>query len=236
MEHYTLLLLGCMVGMQHALEADHLAAVAALASKRDSRRALVLRGSAWGLGHSLTLLCFAGALLLLGKSISPRAEAALELAVGVMIVGLGLNVLYKVWRRRPHVHVHRHGPGKVHIHVHSHAGESVPHEQSSHAHAHESLGLKRAVLVGMLHGAAGSAALLVLAAAAAESILQVLGYVAAFGIGSTAGMAALSFVASYPLRLIERYARWLHRIAFAGIGCAAIVIGGRLVGTSWGAL
>lgn len=229
MEHYTLLLLGCMVGMQHALEADHLAAVATLTSKPGSRRALVMRGAAWGLGHTATLLCISGALLLLGGKISPRIEAGLELAVGLMIVCLGLNVLYGALRSRPHVHVHEHAHGERHIHVHSHMGETIPHEQSRHAHAHDSLGLKRALLVGMMHGAAGSAGLLVLAAAAAESFVQALGYVAAFGIGSIAGMAALSFLASYPLNFIERYAKWLHRAAFVGIGCAAIVIGGHLM-------
>ena len=82
MEFYTLLLLGGLIGMQHALEADHLAAVAALSDKRSSRRALVLRGSAWGLGHTITLLTICGALLLLEETISPHTEAMLEFAVG----------------------------------------------------------------------------------------------------------------------------------------------------------
>lgn len=235
MDFYLLLSLGCLIGMQHALEADHLAAVAALTDRHGSRRALVLRGTAWGLGHTITLASICGVLLMLGATISPAVEATLELAVGIMIVALGGNVLYGIWRRRLHVHVHRHGNGVRHIHVHHHAGEGVPHERSTHDHAHHHPGLGRALLVGMMHGAAGSAGLLVLAAAT-ESTAEAAGYVVAFGIGSIGGMAALSFLASWPLRFIERYANWLNTAAFACIGCAAVVIGARLVAASWSAL
>ena len=119
MEFFSLLLFGCLIGMQHALEADHLAAVAALSEKRSSRRALVLRGGIWGLGHTLTLITICGALLLLGKTIPPRAEAILEFAVGMMIILLGLNVLLRIWRQRPHFHIHNHPDGATHMHVHA---------------------------------------------------------------------------------------------------------------------
>ncbi len=235
MQYFTLLLFGCLVGMQHALEADHLAAVAALGKQRDSRRALVLRGGAWGLGHTVTLLSICSVLWLFGETISPRMAALLELVVGVMVVLLGANVLLRMRRQRLHVHVHRHATGTRHLHVHAHAGESVSHDESDHEHLHASRGLARALLVGMMHGSAGSAGLLVLAAAAG-SVTEALGYVAAFGAGSIVGMAALSFVASYPLRWIERGANWVSTAAFASIGCAAIVIGGHLVGQGLGAL
>lgn len=235
MDFYLVLSLGFFIGMQHALEADHLAAVAALTHEHGSRRALVLRGSVWGLGHTITLAAICGVLLVLGRTISPRVEAGLELAVGCMIIGLGANVLYGMWRRRLHIHVHRHGDGLRHIHVHGHATESTPHELSSHDHAHENLRLGRALLVGMMHGAAGSAGLLMLAAASG-STAQAVGYVIAFGIGSIAGMAALSFVASFPIRFVERYATWLNTAAFACIGGAAMVVGARLVVESWAAL
>lgn len=233
MEFYTLLFLGGLIGMQHALEADHLAAVAAMTERRSSRRALVLRGGAWGLGHTVTLLTICGVLLILGETISERTEALLEFAVGVMIVGLGLNVLYKVWRQRPHFHVHEHGRGEQHVHVHTHAEEAVPHADSEHDHPHRGLG--RALAVGMMHGAAGSAGLLILATAA-NSIPEALGYVLAFGVGSIGGMAALTFVASYPLRWLERGATWVNAVAYGTIGCAAVVVGGSLLENSWAAL
>lgn len=235
MEYYTLLIFGCLIGMQHALEADHLAAVAALSAKRSSRRALVLRGSIWGLGHTFTLLSICGLLLLLGDAISPRMEALLELGVGVMIVLLGANVLYNLWKRRPHIHAHAHTDGTSHLHLHSHENKPEDLVQSAHRHEHRHLGLKRALVVGMVHGAAGSAGLLVLAAAA-ESVMQAFGYVLSFGIGSIAGMAALSFVASYPLRLLERSANWLNNVAYMAIAGIAMIIGGRLIGASWNLL
>jgi ABC-type nickel/cobalt efflux system permease component RcnA len=232
MQYYTLLAFGCLVGMQHALEADHLAAVAALSKSGSSRRALVLRGSAWGLGHTVTLLTVCCILWVLGESISPHAEALLEFIVGAMIVLLGVNVLYTIWRRRPHIHVHRHADGVRHVHIHTHADDSVQHAASTHQHSHERVGLPRAVVVGMVHGVAGSAGLMVLAAAAG-SITEALGYVLAFGIGSIAGMAALSLVASYPLRWLERGNNWVNTTVFISIGGAAILVGTHLMGQSW---
>ena len=110
------------------------------------------------------------------------------------------------------------------MHVHSHVADTAPHPVSTHEHKHESLGLRRALLVGMIHGAAGSAGLLILAAAA-KSIPEALAYV-----------AALSFVVSYPLRWMERCANWVSTTAFVGIGCAAIAIGANLLGHSWNLL
>ncbi len=124
MEFLTLFLFGCLIGMQHALDADHLAAVAALSEKGSSRRALILRGGVWGLGHTTTLLTICGVLLLLGESIPARTEVFLELAVGALIILLGANVLYKVWRKRPHFHMHYHHDGTPHMHVHTHAGKT----------------------------------------------------------------------------------------------------------------
>jgi ABC-type nickel/cobalt efflux system permease component RcnA len=232
MQYLSFLLFGSLIGMQHALEADHLAAVAALSQKRTSRKALVMRGSFWGLGHTLTLFLICGALLLLGESVPVRTEAALELLVGVVIVFLGVNVLISIWRQRPHVHIHAHDNGTAHVHLHAHAEDSAPHDHSAHVHGHEALGFRRALTVGMLHGAAGSAGLLVLAAAA-NSVVEALSFVAAFGIGSIAGMAALSFVASYPLRWLEGWAGWGTSATYAVIGVVAVVVGGDLIGASW---
>ncbi len=235
MEYYTLLFFGCLVGMQHALEADHLAAITAMSAGRTSRRALVLRGSFWGLGHTVTLFSICGVLLIFGESISPRTEAVLEVAVGAMLVLLGANVLRRLWRQRPHFHIHQHETGVRHIHAHTHFDDATPHAQSAHRHAHHDLGLGRALMVGMVHGAAGSAGLLVLAAAA-DSLLNAIGYVLAFGSGSILGMAALSFVASYPLGLLERWPGRFNAAATACIGCVAVIIGSRLLAESWGAL
>ena len=235
MEYYTLLFFGCLVGMQHALEADHLAAVTAMSAGRTSRRALVLRGRFWGLGHTVTLISICGLLLIFGGSVSPHVEGVLEIAVGVMILLLGANVLHRLWRQRPHIHMHQHENGVRHLHAHVHNDEVTSNSQCTHQHEHHDLGLGRALVVGMVHGAAGSAGLLVLAAAA-DSLMNAVAYVIAFAVGTIAGMAALSFVASYPLRLMERFSGWFNTATTAVIGCAAIIIGSRLLLRSWGTL
>jgi ABC-type nickel/cobalt efflux system permease component RcnA len=152
-----------------------------------------------------------------------------------MIICLGANVLFRLWKQKPHFHFHHHETGVHHLHAHTHLQETVEHKKSGHRHQHKDLGLGKAVLVGMMHGTAGSAGLLVLAATA-DSVLNSIGYVLAFGLGSIAGMAALSFVASYPLGFLERCAEWINRTALALVGCAAIFIGLRIFTENWIAL
>jgi len=153
---FAILGLGFLLGMQHALEADHVAAVSSIAARRDNVADIVKHGLTWGLGHTLTLFVFAGAALALGQAISDNLSRPIETAVGVMLVGLGAHVLWQLWRDRVHFHRHRHQDGTVHVHAHSHAGETVAHERASHSHAH---GFRwRTLLVGLMHGMAGSAA------------------------------------------------------------------------------
>lgn len=235
MEYYTLLLLGGLVGMQHVLDADHLAAMATMSTGQSSRRAVLLRGSIWGLGHTITLLTICGVLLIWGGTISDHTQAILQVAVGTMILMLGANVLYRLWRKRPHFHFHHHETGIRHVHAHSHQGELLPHSKNPHPHPHNSLGLGRAMLIGMMHGTAGSAGLLVLAAGT-DSVMNALAYVLAFGTGSILGMTVLSFVASYPLRFLDRNAGWINTAGLATVGCAAMIIGMGLLVDNWAAL
>lgn len=231
-----LLIFGALVGMSHALEADHLAAVAALGAKRATRSQLVMRGAWWGVGHTLALMAVCGAAILLGWVITAEIEATLELCVGLMIAGLGVHVLWTLRHRRIHFHAHEHD-GKRHLHAHSHLGETKPHGAAAHSHPHPRGGLVKALAVGLVHGAAGSGALLVLVVAATKSATVALVYVAAFGIGSIIGMAVLSFIASWPLKALDRGAAWLDAAVMAAVGLFAIVIGGGLIvgsaGTLW---
>ena len=121
---FAILSLGFLLGMQHALEADHIAAVSSIAARRSDVGDIVKHGLTWGLGHTLTLFAFAGAAILLGHAIPEKLAAPLETAVGVMLVGLGAHLLWRLWRDRVHVHAHRHDDGTVHLHAHSHAGEN----------------------------------------------------------------------------------------------------------------
>src|SRR5262245_24923408 len=124
--------------MRHALEADHLAAVASLATRGAShRRSTVLRGVAWGVGHTLALLAVGGACLALRLTISTSVSRWLEFGVGLMLLGLGAEIVWR-WRRYGvHVHLHRHGDDRVHVHAHSHAPEErEAHDPSHHTHTH----------------------------------------------------------------------------------------------------
>jgi len=213
--------------MGHALETDHLAAMSNMLAQRGHRRALIARGAFWGLGHTLALFGFCAVVVLLGLTISGRAQAGLELTVGVMIVALGSQTLWRLHRDRVHIHVHEHDDGK-HIHAHSHKGETLPHKEARHDHTHRRTNAK-ALGVGLVHGAAGSGALLVLTVSATQSINQALAYFAVFGLGSMAGMVALSTVVSLPLLLAQRGANWLRVGTSAAIGIAALWIGAAII-------
>ena len=220
---FGILSLGFLLGMQHALEADHIAAVSSIAARRSEFRDIVKHGLTWGLGHTLSLFVFAGVAILLGHAIPEHFARPLETAVGVMLVGLGAHVLWRLWRDRVHFHRHCHSDGTGHFHAHSHAGETVAHARAAHAHAH---GFRwRALLVGLMHGMAGSAALLVLAASRASSPAAGLGYVALFGIGSMVGMGALSTVIALPLAVSARRLTLANRGLQGAVGVVTIAIG-----------
>ena len=219
----SFLTLGFLLGMSHALEADHLAAVGALASGRSGGRRLALLGASWGMGHTTTLVLLSLPVLVFGAALSARLFAGLEVLVGLMLVGLGLHVLWRLHRQRVHFHVHNHGQGP-HLHAHSHAGSHVPHARDPHDHAHFRLS-PRAFAVGLVHGAAGSAGLVALAAAASGSAALAMGYVLVFGCGSVLGMAVLSWAASWPLKLAERTAERFLKLVQVAVAGVAILIG-----------
>jgi high-affinity nickel permease len=214
---------GFLLGMQHALEADHIAAVSSIAARRANLGDIVKHGLTWGLGHTITLFVFAGAAILLGHAIPEHISGPLETAVGIMLVGLGAHVLWRLWRDRVHFHQHRHGDGTAHFHLHSHAADVVPHQRSSHAHTHRFRW--RTLLVGLMHGMAGSAALLVLAVTQAASPADGLMYVLLFGVGSMVGMGALSAVIAVPLVVSARWLTWANRALQGVVGIVTIGIG-----------
>jgi sulfite exporter TauE/SafE len=209
-------LFGFLMGVRHAFEADHLAAVASLATRSRSVRSGVLQGAAWGLGHTITLLLAGGACLLLGRAMPAGWASALEVLVGVMLLALGVDVLRRSRRQRVHVHVHQHGDGTRHWHAHQHELQ-VAHDSARHEHPHPARLPARAVVVGLVHGLAGSAALFLLTLQTVPSIRLGFLYIALFGAGSILGMAGLSAVIMVPLHAAS------HRLARVQSGLEAIV-------------
>ena len=220
---FGVLAIGFLLGMQHALEADHIAAVSSIAARRSDVRDIVKHGLTWGLGHTLTLFVFAGAAIMLGYAIPEHLAGPLETAVGIMLVGLGAHVLWRLWRDRVHFHRHGHGDGTEHIHAHSHVNEAIPHRQSAHLHQH---GFRwRTLLVGLMHGMAGSAALLVLAISEVANAAYGMFYVLLFGIGSMLGMGFLSVVIAVPLAASARWLTSANRSLQGGVGVITIGVG-----------
>ena len=225
----SLLLLGLVLGMKHALEADHIAAVAALATRSRTVRHTVWQGIVWGTGHTLTLLFFGGVVLALHEIVPQRLAGVLELLVGVMLVVLGVDVLRRLATNRVHFHVHQHADGVVHVHAHSHAHDPAPHDPTRHRHVHPEGFPLRALLVGMMHGMAGTAALILVMAGSAGSLALGLAQIALFGVGSIVGMAALSVAIAIPLRLSARTFERAQRVLHAAVGVATLALGGNII-------
>ena len=188
---------GFVLGLKHAVEVDHLAAVSTIVSERKTLLGSMLVGGLWGIGHTVSLLIAGVAGILLHVEISERTALALEFMVGLMLVALGANALRKLWRGgHLHLHVHRHG-GRAHIHPHIHDGSP---ETDSHTHHGFSLGV-RPLFVGMVHGLAGSAALMLLVLSTISRPLVGLLYIIVFGVGSIGGMMIMSALVSLPVYL-----------------------------------
>jgi ABC-type nickel/cobalt efflux system permease component RcnA len=224
----ALLLLGFLVGMRHALEADHVAAVATLASRSHSLGDALRQGAFWGLGHTITLFLFGSIALLVDGIMPQRFAEGLEFAVGLMLLVLGFDVLRRLYKDRVHFHAHQHDHKPSHFHAHSHRGE-VRHSDSTHQHKHPETFPKRALLIGLMHGMAGSAALIVLTLQTIDSAWTGLLYMALFGAGSIVGMAVLSVAISIPMRYSSKRISGLYTSLQLGVSLLTIGIGGLIV-------
>ncbi len=189
--------LGFLIGLKHATEADHLAAVSTIVTERRGLWSSAIVGGIWGLGHTISLLIVGVFVLLLNFRVSEQAERMLEFGVGVMLVLLGLNVLRKVIQGgKLHFHTHEHGE-RVHAHPHLHEAGRTDAPDMHHGLSFS----PRALIIGMVHGLAGSAALMLLILPTIESRPLGLLYIVVFGIGSIGGMMLMSFLVGLPFTL-----------------------------------
>jgi len=222
----SLLFFGFFIGMRHALEADHLAAVAAISTKEHTLKASMKHGAIWGIGHTITLFLFGSFVLLLNMTISTELADFLEFIVGVMLIGLGLDVLRRLIKERIHFHVHQHDDATIHFHAHSHQGEG-DHDKSTHQHSHASFPF-RTLFIGFMHGLAGSAALILLTLDTSNSLPFSLLYILLFGLGSVVGMMIISTIITVPLRASKQLT-WLHNSLQAGVGIFTLVLGSSIL-------
>ena len=213
--------LGFLLGVRHALDADHVAAVTAMVSRQHGLARSCLLGTFWGAGHTSALLV-AGALVLgLKLTISPDVERGLEQAVAAVLVLLGGHVaLTALAAFTIHGHAHVHADGVAHHHRHVHVAGAPEHDHP---------GLLRIggrpFLIGMVHGLAGSAGLMLLVLGAMPTVAGGLLYVLVFGVGSTAGMLLLSGLISVPFAMLAVRSVRAQAMLQVLAGLASLVLG-----------
>lgn len=206
------ILLGLVVGLRHAFEPDHLTAVATLAAEAKDVRRGALLGAMWGIGHTVSLVAVGIALLVIGVVLPERLAAGFELCVCAMLVVLGIRALVVATRLGPRGPIHAHEHGEQ---LHTHAGAQP------HVHVGTRTLAVRPLVVGLVHGLAGSGAVTALVFAALPSNVMRIAYIALFGFGSVAGMAIASGVLGMSFRAMDRSRRWLS----FGAGAFSIIAG-----------
>jgi hypothetical protein len=209
----TVIAVGFFLGIRHATDPDHVIAVTTIVSRQRSIRHAGLIGMLWGLGHTITILFVGGAIILFNLAIPPRIGLSMELAVGLMLVLLGVLNLTGVtqWvtdRFTPvhshgcviHSHSHSHGED-IHAHIHGHNPEVHFHLQQkpegSFQKALQLIGLYqlfRPLAVGIVHGLAGSAAVALLVLTTIRDPRWAIAYLLIFGIGTIAGMMLITMI------------------------------------------
>lgn len=211
----SVLALGLFLGMRHATDVDHVVAMTTLVTRQRNTRAAMLLGALWGAGHGLTVMVVGGAIILLGVAVPPRLGLALELGVGLMLIGLGAMNLAATARRVRHAHEHAgfDGPGA--------APDGPPPGAQRRGF--------RSFVIGVVHGLAGSAAIALLVLSSIPDASWAFLYLGLFGVGTVAGMMLLTTALSLPIAAASRrfgssqakVERWLGSVT----GALSVVFG-----------
>ncbi|HWA13536.1 MAG TPA: sulfite exporter TauE/SafE family protein [Burkholderiales bacterium] len=244
---FSLLVVGFFLGMRHATDADHVIAISTIVSRQRSLKSAAWIGAIWGMGHTLTVMAVGGAILLFSIVIPPRLGLALEFAVGIMLVALGFLTLtgMSLWIRdnvnivpgghthdpnAPHGHAHAHGD-YAHSHVHGHGESTHGHreDQTPQAWLDRKLGglgvyqWVRPLIIGVVHGLAGSAAVALLVLTAIDDPWWGMLYLLLFGVGTIAGMMLVTLVIAAPFAYSSE--RFPHFNAYLRITFGLLSVG-----------
>lgn len=222
---FAILSLAFGLGLLHALDADHIMAVSGLAAHRPGLRSSLRFCARWALGHGTVLLAIGGAVLLLGMAIPAGLSATAELLVGAVLIAIGAWVLWDLFRQRAHLHFHDHDNLPQHAHWHQHHDHHQPHHAAAHRHEHN------AVLVGLLHGTAGSAPLLTLLPLSAMNNSPWLGmlYLALFGAGVLLAMLLFGGLLGSAFHWLARWGNRSIQLLRGAVALNAIGFGGDLL-------
>lgn len=215
--------LGLAIGLEHAFEPDHVAAVGTqmsrgrLAQKSKKKqlgsgavRSSIL-GAFWGAGHTTTLVLMGLLVYALAIKIEQQIFSGLEFIVGIMLVFLAATTILNKKFRLKHRHPHQHTDGTIHYDEHSHS-------DTDHRHGH------RSYLIGCIHGLAGSGSLVVLTAATLNNVTMVLSFILIFGVGSIVGMMLVSGILGLPFALSAKSVK-INRILRYAAGAFSLLIG-----------
>ena len=207
-----LILTALALGALHSFAPDHLAAVSVFVSRKPSWRNALGLGARWGMGHSLTVVLVGGVLALSGLQLPERFESLTERVVGVVLVALGMFAISRAIRLHGHWHDHE---GKHHWHLHTHR------TSEGHEHDHGAL-----MGIGMLHGLAGTGALVVaLPVAIGGSRTGALIFLIAFGLGTILSMSLFSAAAGWLLSTTTSVSSNMHRGAIVVAGLLSVAVG-----------
>ena len=219
----TIIAVGFLLGMRHATDPDHVIAVSTIVTREHSLKKSAVIGAAWGIGHTLTILAVGGAIILFRINLPPRLGLAMELAVAVMLILLGLrnvgglftwttkNVIVpekQLDQERPHYHSHG---DFIHSHQHAQPG-GHPHDPHRNPvsrldrwfKSYRPYQLMRPLFIGIVHGLAGSAAIALLVLSTIPSVRWAIAYLAVFGVGTVLGMTLITLTIGSTLSFGQR--------------------------------
>jgi len=225
----SIIALGFFLGMRHATDPDHVIAITTIVSRERSARRAAVIGACWGAGHTLTIFAVGAAIILFDLVIPPRLGLSMELAVGLMLILLGVWNVASFRRSMPatllqapvlHSHPHSHGD-YIHTHPHGHSPES-------HSHAPDRTPLAaldqffcqvrlyqhmRPLVVGIVHGLAGSAAVTLLVLATIGNAGWAIAYLLVFGVGTIVCMMLITMSLASAFELAgSKHLRFSHRL------------------------
>lgn len=237
----SILALGFFLGMRHATDPDHVIAVSTIVSRQRNIRKSAWLGAFWGVGHTVTIFLVGAAIILFGLVIPPRLGLSMELSVGLMLVLLGAMNVAAFVRSIPgrtnepsevvHSHYHNHGD-YVHTHSHSHEPEHHNHapDRTPVAWLDRTLGKSslyqpvRPLVIGIVHGLAGSAAVALLVLTTIGNPYWALGYLLVFGVGTIAGMMLITLSIASALHVAGKNARFARHVGLAS-GLISLIFG-----------
>ena len=217
MTNFSILFFGFLLGMRHATEADHLTAIFTLITQRGALSQGLKLGVAWGAGHTLTLILLGGTVLVLGKTIPANFAQGLEAIVGVMLLLLGSDVLRRHYKDNVSPNNYLRRPKHIQLQM---IASSKKLNNNAPLPLHSNKMPARALLIGMVHGLAGSSALILISLEQASTISAGLIYIVIFGMGSILGMGILSLAIAIPTYITAT--RWSY--VYHGFSIAAGLI------------